>query len=375
MMDQKSGLSQPSSLSRVSWVDIAKGMSIFLVVMMHSTLGVQNAVGEMSWMGAIVEFARPFRIPAFMLISGLFLHRSIDSNWSAFLDRKIIHFVYFYVLWVTIQFAIKAPAWMGEGQSVAQVVMVYLTAFVQPFGTLWFIYMLPIFYFATRMVRNVDWKWVMAAAVILQILPIDTGSILIDQFAERYVFFFMGYQFYGRFFAWAEFAGKKWAIMTLFIGFWALANAIMTAQLTPQSLLDFVVTSNAGPIGKFSDLPVISLVLGIAGIFAMIGVASIIMRIKWLGFMRWVGEHSIVIYLAFFLPMAISRILLLKFAGGMLATGTIAALVTLSAACGPIVFYWLVQKTGWGMFLFKRPEMARLKTNDRNLAPKMQPAE
>eukprot|EP01035_Chromulina_nebulosa_P040739 gene40740-55082_t len=36
---------------------------------------------------------------------------------------------------------------------------------------------------------------------------------------------------------------------------------------------------------------------------------------RWLDFLRYCGEHSIVIYLAFFLPMATARSLLLKFAG------------------------------------------------------------
>ena len=32
--------------SRVDWVDYAKGICIILVVMMHSTLGVEKAMGE-----------------------------------------------------------------------------------------------------------------------------------------------------------------------------------------------------------------------------------------------------------------------------------------------------------------------------------------
>ena len=33
---------------------------------------------------------------------------------------------------------------------------------------------------------------------------------------------------------------------------------------------------------------------------------------RWLDFLRYCGEHSIVIYLAFFLPMATTRTLLLQ---------------------------------------------------------------
>ena len=120
--------------SRVDWVDYAKGFCIVMVVMMHSTLGVEQAAGREGWMHAVVAFARPFRMPDFFLISGLFLARVIDRDWRDYLDKKVMHFAYFYVLWVTIQFAFKAPMfaemdWRGVGLS-------YLESFIEPFGTL-----------------------------------------------------------------------------------------------------------------------------------------------------------------------------------------------------------------------------------------------
>ena len=100
--------------SRVDWVDYAKGFCIVMVVMMHSTLGVEQAAGHEGWMHAAVAFARPFRMPDFFLISGLFLARVIDRDWRDYLDKKVVHFAYFYVLWVTIQFAFKAPMFAAE---------------------------------------------------------------------------------------------------------------------------------------------------------------------------------------------------------------------------------------------------------------------
>ena len=102
-------------------------------------------------MHAAVAFARPFRMPDFFLISGLFLARVIDRDWRDYLDKKVIHFAYFYVLWVTIQFAFKAPmfaaemGWRGVGG------LSYLEAFIEPFGTLWFIYLLPIFFVVVKL--------------------------------------------------------------------------------------------------------------------------------------------------------------------------------------------------------------------------------
>ena len=57
--------------------------------------------------------------------------------------------------------------------------------------------------------------------------------------------------------------------------------------------------------------------------------------------------------------MAVSRAVLLK-TGIITDIGTISLLVTLSGIIGPIVFYALVQWTGYGKFLFERPAWAHI---------------
>ena len=139
---------------RIDWVDYAKGFCIIFVVMMHSTLGVEAAVGSNGWLHDLVEFARPFRMPDFFMIAGLFLAQVIDRDWRTYLDRKVVHFAYFYLLWMTIQFVVKAPGIAAES-GVSEVVRLYLLALIDPFGTLWFIYMLPIFFVVVKLARRV----------------------------------------------------------------------------------------------------------------------------------------------------------------------------------------------------------------------------
>ena len=102
-------------------------------------------------MHAVVAFAKPFRMPDFFLISGLFLARVIDRDWRTYLDRKVVHFVYFYLLWTAIQFAFKAPLLRRPGTAGWGVLGLYLESFIEPFGTLWFIYLLPIFFVVTKL--------------------------------------------------------------------------------------------------------------------------------------------------------------------------------------------------------------------------------
>src|SRR5438874_9727997 len=141
MTQMKTKMARPMSAidanvrQRVDWVDYAKGFCIVFVVMMHSTLGVEQAVGEQGWLHTVVAFAKPFRMPDFFLISGLFLAQVIDRDWRTYLDRKVVHFAYFYLLWVAIQFAFKAPGFAADlGWHGA--FALFIEASIQPFGTL-----------------------------------------------------------------------------------------------------------------------------------------------------------------------------------------------------------------------------------------------
>ena len=71
--------------------------------------------------------------------------------------------------------------------------------------------------------------------------------------------------------------------------------------------------------------------------------------------LRYCGQHSIVIYLAFFLFMAGSRAVLLK-SGIISDIGTVALIVTLCGIVGPLVLFWIVRRTPL-RFLFERPAL------------------
>ncbi|HEX7790891.1 MAG TPA: acyltransferase family protein, partial [Afipia sp.] len=282
----------PAASERIDWVDYAKGICIVMVVMMHSTLGVEAAAGQQGFMHLFVEFAKPFRMPDFFLISGLFLARVIDRDWRTYLDRKVVHFVYFYVLWVTIQFGFKAPGFAAE-QGWSHAGVMYLQSFIEPFGTLWFIYLLPVFFLLTKATLRVPAALIWLVAALLEAAHVNTGWTVIDEFAARFVYFYSGYLFANYVFTLADRSRDKPGLALAGLAAWALVNGIL------------VFTG-------FSDRPVISLALGFAGAVAVIVTGTLLARANWLNFLRYCGEHSIVIYLAFFLPMAIVRVALLK---------------------------------------------------------------
>jgi uncharacterized membrane protein YcfT len=333
--------------NRVAWVDYAKGFCIVMVVMMHSTLGVEAAAGQESWMGALVAFAKPFRMPDFFLISGLFLARVIDRPWRSYLDTKVVHFAYFYVLWVTIQFAFKAPGFAAE-LGWAGVAQEYALAFIEPFGTLWFIYLLPIFFVVTKALRDVPQLWLWCAAAFLQIAQVHTGWIVIDEFCSRFVYFYSGYVLAPYVFDFAETVLANQRAGLAFLTSWAVFEAVMV-------------------FGGYSELPVVNLGLGFLGVGAVVAASVLLSARAWALPLRYAGENSIVVYLAFFLPMAVTRTALLKFAPD-LDLGTVALIVTVAGVVTPLLLHLLVKNTP-ARFLFRRPAWAKLQPPAARSAP------
>lgn len=335
---------------RIDWVDYAKGFCIVMVVMMHSTLGVEAAAGKESWMHALVAFAKPFRMPDFFLISGLFLARVIDRDWRSYLDKKVVHFFYFYVLWVTIQFVFKAPGFLAQG-GVTNVLQQYALAYLEPFGTLWFIYILPVFFVVTKLLRRVPPLAIFAVAAGLEIAPIHTGWIMIDEFAARFVYFFAGYWLAAHIFGFAAAVQKNVAVALAALAAWALVNGYLV-------------------FAGFGDLPFISLLLGFVGAAAIVAMAALLANVQWATVLRYAGENSIVVYLAFFLPMAATRFALLK-TGILPDLGTVALIVTAMGVIVPLLLHALLRGTRFD-FLFVRPAAFRLEASRK--AP-LQPAE
>jgi uncharacterized membrane protein YcfT len=304
-----------------------------MVVMMHSVLGVEAAAGQNGFMHVVVAFAKPFRMPDFFLISGLFLALVIDRDWRTYLDRKVVHFAYFYVLWVTIQFGFKAPSFAAE-TSWGHVGLLYLESFIEPFGTLWFIYLLPVFFVVTKATRNMPPAAIWGLAALLEMVHISTGWTVIDEFCARFVYFYSGYWFAGHVFALAERARARPGLALAGLGAWALVNGSLVGS-------------------GFSEWPLISLVLGLSGACAIVTIAMLLARAHWLNFLRFCGEHSIVIYLGFFLPMAATRTLLLR-TGLIHDIGTISLVVTVVGVTGALALWRMALKAG-ADFLFERP--------------------
>jgi len=321
---------------RVDWVDYAKGWCIILVVMMHSTLGVEEALGRASWLHGFIDWARPFRMPDFFLIAGLFLSRTIDRPWRDFLDRKVLHFAYFFVLWTLIQ---GAPKFILAGDDPVTVASRLAFAMIEPFGTLWFIYLLPIFFVTMKLLRRAPMEAALPIAAALQMSDLATGSTVVDEFAARYVYFYAGYLFAPQIFDLAQSARANPRRTLAALILWASANGL------------------AVRLG-YAALPGVSLALGFAGAAAVVAASALLAQSRLFPALRRLGAQSLPVYLAFFLPMALTRAALLR-TQAIGDPGVVALIVTATAVFVPIFVRTCVGGTALAL-LFERPGAFRL---------------
>jgi uncharacterized membrane protein YcfT len=171
-------------------------------------------------------------------------------------------------------------------------------------------------------------------AALLEMAHIATGWTVIDEFGARFVYFYSGYLFAGHVFALSDRARAQPRLALAALAIWALLDGGLVKS-------------------GFSEWPLISLALGLAGACAIVTMGTLLARAHWLDFLRFCGEHSIVIYLAFFLPMAATRTLLLR-AGIIHDIGAISLVVTIVAVFGALAIWRIALKAG-ANFLFERP--------------------
>ena len=198
-----------SSATRMSWVDLIKGTSVVLVVLMHSALVLEatnsdgirlwdsSAVGLWNDIGALLE---PLRMPIFFLVSGILAAGAIQRSWGQN-RRRTWGMAYLYALW-TVLLLILTTAFLSQTPWEAVTSLPGQLLFAS--SGYWYLYALVLFFVVARLTRRVPALVVVAVATLINIArpitdsllsdwlnPIHTGS-LAPMIAMNLVFFLIG---------------------------------------------------------------------------------------------------------------------------------------------------------------------------------------
>lgn len=331
------------SAARHDWMDYAKGLCIVAVVTLYTTHHVQAGLGSAGWMEQWADFAQPFRMPDFFFISGLLLSRVIDRPWRTYADKKVVHYLYFFLLWSLIYFAAR----LGIGHmdlSAAGLGREFLKVMSHgPFAMLWFIQMLAIYFVITKVLQRVPWRVMLPLAVLWYLATVDTPWMQVNRAGERYVFFYAGYVFSAHAFNFARWATRQRLRALAGLLGWAVLNGVL-------------VFSGA------TAYQAVLLPLGFLGALAVIALAAVLHSLHWADWLRHCGEHSLPIYLGFFIPMSLLANLYLVAAsrlGLQMAPATLAVLLCVASIAIALGACRLLRHTPLA-FLYERPAWAGL---------------
>src|SRR5262249_24139865 len=163
---------------RCIWVDTAKGYGIILVVLAHAIRGLINN-DIMTWT-PIIRFVDAwiyaFHMPLFFFLSGLFLFRSTEKPWGAFVSDKLRTIAYPYFIWSSITIVIKTA--LGPTTTHPYDLSDLPLILYAPIDQYWFLYVLFILLIAISALLKLGVSpWVVFVLAILiypGLLPISS---------------------------------------------------------------------------------------------------------------------------------------------------------------------------------------------------------
>lgn len=319
--------------SRIGWIDSVKGFTIILVVAHHALLGLAAANRADPTVAYWHEILLTVRMPLFFMVAGLFARKAIYGPLPRFLDTKILHFAYFYILWSMILFGIRYAA---NGIAYKKVELIELTYIAwDPISTIWFLYALSLAFVATRVMRKLPPAAILVIALIIQqmalALPKIPIIVILNKCDFLFFYFVIGVYGSGLIFQLAQTATTRKAMVGL---------TVFACFAIPLRLFNLLES----PAGFFA--------LSLIGCYAcIIGIARLARSPIGKAFAS-VGAYSLPIYLTHFLPVAGTRFILIKL--GIKQFWLLFPACIIAGVMFGIICYALALRTP-AKFLFVRP--------------------
>lgn len=172
--------------TRVTWADIAKAISIILLV-------IWTTVGDSVYINELLILVR---MPLFFFVSGLFAYRAVvEADLIPFLRDRVSNLVYLFVLWTWLLFiTTRMVSHYLWGTPMAP--WKQLEIFWNVPMTIWFLYALGIAFFVARLVRGLPIVLVSAVLFAAYCVAVWIGDWrdmgFLDRFVRLFPFFWVG---------------------------------------------------------------------------------------------------------------------------------------------------------------------------------------
>ncbi|MGZ8543812.1 MAG: acyltransferase family protein [Flavisolibacter sp.] len=187
----------PASQQRLDWVDYARGIAIIFVVFRHTMVGLnRSGLIVPTWLYQIQEFTVNFRMPAFFMLSGIFLAKAVmKKDRPDVFKKKVSTLLYPYLLWTTIFISIQIL--LSDYTNASRTPEDYLNIILQPrsLDHMWYLLALftttCLYLFSSRLIASAIAQ--LTLGVILHFLSYFVREYsLISDLGYYYIFLVLG---------------------------------------------------------------------------------------------------------------------------------------------------------------------------------------
>lgn len=225
--------------ARLAWADLAKGLTIVLVVLGHAVDGVNTAVPLEPWLFDALKLPfGQFRMPLFFFITGLFAAGSVQRAWPEFADRTLLPLVWVFLVWNVLQYAARM-SFAGFANHPADPFEI-LSFPVQPINVTWFLWALILLYTLLRGGRELPPALLAALAASLAATVLPINHYALEQTARFAVYFVLGYALAPAMRAWPAQPDGRVVLLWL-AGYGALCGLLLAGHVRAVPVLDLAV--------------------------------------------------------------------------------------------------------------------------------------
>lgn len=293
----------------MDWPDIAKGISILGVVLLHVTLAIPG--GNDTFFAHLNLLLDPLRMPLFFLVSGFFSVKVLNQTFGELFRKRLWFFIVPYAVWTPVNlYFYRLEGVIFTGREPAEMEW-YMASFFLATNMYWFLYYLVVFNLVLWATRKLP-GWAIAAVTFIPwlFMPAFSEYELVRKTLLYLPIFLIGAYYRPLITTFAEKAKKpKTAVWS--VGFYVVglaisvfAGAIRTEQNPSRTLVWLTNAKNtfASALGgeltgfDMDHLPnlIIRIISLPAGIVLCVWLAKI-GPISWI--LKFVGRHTLEIYI------------------------------------------------------------------------------
>ncbi|KPF78550.1 hypothetical protein IP88_03395 [alpha proteobacterium AAP81b] len=335
----------PAPVSRIAWLDIARGLGIVLVVIGHCLGGlIDSSVGDGApWLRPVFFAIYTFHMPLFFVAAGVLVDRRLARDPIAFRDSLWSSIAWPYFLWSFLQFSLIYALGSAVNAPVDRYWPVILALPWKTVSQFWFLHAL----FQLHLLALLCWRRLGSAAFLLLMLSLkplaallplpDVLRLAANQAPYYGIGVVIGTAGLARAFVERSVAVRL-ALLPL------AAVLVVTALWVVPGLRPEIpfASARAAGLANIAWSPVV-LPAAFAGLGAVVALASLVggRLAQILGFL---GRRSMAIFILHIMAVAGTRIIAIKL--GLASVPLLLVLTAIAGLTAPLVAYAIFERFG-----------------------------